>query len=763
MASPHRIIFACAALAGISFCAWADGANFALAERFAPDRMPEMVHTLGVEPQWIGTSDRFWYRYADSHGTRFVAVDARRARKTPLFDHQPLRDALGAPLGELEDVNLDADGTRLGFRFGGRNWACEVPDCARSLVTVTPAQPAPGEQASASADGRYVAYLRDHDLYLRGPDGAERRLTHDGTRWHSFEIDPDTTYDNREGSPVVWIGATTRFFVQRWDRREVGELPMIDSLAMPRPVVKTIRSAMPGDAALPVHELWAGDAATGRMVRIQADKWPGQSIGHMDLGGGFGRSSATGVFPDADGRRLFFVRISRGYRERELCVADADTGEVTVLRAESDPRHVDIRFADLGLVDDGRELVWLTMRDGWKQLERLDRSGRHLSWITPGGFNVVQLLRVDSRRREVDFVAAGRHEGENPYHLHAFRASLDGGALVELTPGDATHPLDASYLSHSGRYLVDNASRPDLPTRSVLRDAAGREILGLERTDTSALAARGWKAPEPFVVTAADGETPLYGVMWKPFDFDPARRYPLVTIVYPGPGAYANTAVEFDPADPDWADAQALAQLGLIVIRAGNRGDSTYRHLPYALHGYGDPIGFALPDARGTVEKLAERHAFIDAGRVGIAGYSGGGFMTVNAMLTYPDFFKVGVAGSGNYDNNLYEQNSGEYHFGMGPYATPFPLAGRLAGKLLLLLTDLDLDANPAHTMRLLDAFVKADKEVDLMLVPGHGHGSLAALPYYYRRQWAYFAEHLLGSPRPSPDLRDPPAAGDAR
>jgi dipeptidyl aminopeptidase/acylaminoacyl peptidase len=372
----------------------------------------------------------------------------------------------------------------------------------------------------------------------------------------------------------------------------------------------------------------------------------------------------------------------------------------------------------------------------------------------------------------------GREAGENPYYRHMYRVNADGTGFTLVDAGDYNH---AGTLSPTRKYVVDNFSRVDYPTKSVVRDGAtGALVMDLETTDVSAIKELGWSPAQPFVVKAADGVTDIYGNMWKPFDFDSTKKYPIIAHVYPGPQTeQVNTTFNAGGVQ------QQLAQLGFIVIQIGNRGGSPLRSNAYQNFSYYNLRDYALADKKAGIEQLAARHGFIDISRVGIYGHSGGGFLTAAALMLppYNDFFKVGVSSAGNHDNNIYNQNWSEQYHGLrsvvardtsrarrtangrGPstvtsadtgfvddslrYEIKVPanteLAGNLKGKILLVHGDMDNNVHPGGTIRLVNALIKANKRFDFMIMPGKAHGFADYQPYFNRMLMEYFAEHLLG------------------
>jgi dipeptidyl aminopeptidase/acylaminoacyl peptidase len=410
-------------------------------------------------------------------------------------------------------------------------------------------------------------------------------------------------------------------------------------------------------------------------------------------------------------------------------------------------------------------------------------------------------VALDSKKRVLWFQGNGREKGENVYYEHLYCVNLDGGGLTLLDPGDGYHQ---STLSPTKQYLVDNCSRVDATPTSVLRDAQGKVVMELEKADLSKLFEAGWKLPETFTVKAADGVTELYGNLWKPYDFDPKKKYPIIAHVYPGPQTEGVTHT-FTALGGE----QQLAQLGFIVVQVGHRGGTPTRSKAYASFGYGNLRDYGLADKKAAIEQLAARFAWIDLERVGIYGHSGGGFMSAAAMLQKPynEFFKAAVASSGNHDNNIYEESWAERYHGLrevvvkkeakdkdkgkavGPdgktdegkkeegtkeekkggdethfeikVPTNAELAANLKGALLLVHGDIDNNVHPANTIRLVDALIKANKRFDLLILPGKRHGYGDYQPYFTQRMFDFFAEHLIGDRRTGADLpeREEPAA----
>ncbi|MBL8270295.1 S9 family peptidase, partial [Steroidobacter sp.] len=548
-----------------------------------------------------------------------------------------------------------------------------------------------------------------------------------------------------------WFAGGRRFWIERWDNRQVGEAWVINSLQRPRPTLTSMRLAFPGEANLPIPELWVGDLDAGTLVQIDTSRWPGQLISGTEIGGtGAGNISSAG---SAD--RLYFVRISRGYQDVELVIADAETGRTRVLLHEKSEPYFSIRTPLFRFLNDG-SFLWLSDRTGWNHLYRYDANGTLLGSVTGGDFNVAEILHVDAGRGWIYFKGFGRERGRNPYFEHTYRVRTDGTRLSLLTPEDAAH---TTSISPNGRWLVDVYSRPDQVPQAVVRASDGKRRYLLEQLDIRSLVAGGWSAPESFTATAADGKTTLHGTLWKPHRFDPQRRYPVIAYVTPNPNYIGHIAVRFNPA----TRFESLAQLGFIVAAASTRGQGQgIRDKAFLVHGRGDVRDYPLADSKTALEQAAASRPYMDLSRAGVTGYSGGGLMAASLLLTYPDFYKAAVSGAGNHDNNIYDWASGEHYFGNGVPGTALAqtrmstnqeLAANLQGDLLLVHSDTDRNVPMTHSLRLADALVDAGKRFDFLVIPGRDHNLRDRWSYYDRVVWCYFAQRLLGDERQCVDL----------
>lgn len=736
-------------------------ANYPLFAEWGPGKLFPRITSTELTPKWIGESDRFWYWYRTGAGTSWYLVDPARSRQQFLFDRKTLGEAIsrttgeqGNPLGiDPATVEVLENGRLARFSIGTARYEYDIQ--SDTAVPVNSAAPTPtASQRSISPDGAWFVYSRGNDLYIAqttDPEGVERRISTDGVpayRWEGQEDDTDNGPGVYGYVEVHWSNDSRRFCILRFDAREVGDLWLIDELAEPRPTLKTFKCAMPGEPIYQ-HELWVYDRIAESFVRMEIERWPDQTL--WDL-------FAPTVYWDGSGTRIYFIRRSRDHLSVDLCAADPFTGRSTVLIEESMSDMVYIKpIAELPEHDG---FLWWSMRDGWGHLYRYGSDGTLVTRLTAGEFNVDDVVSVDEKNNFVYFTANGREPGRNPYYRHLYRVRLDGKKLELLTPENAEHLI---AMSPSKRYLIDTYSRVDTPPVSVLRDRTGKKVLELERCDIAPLVDAGWKPPEIFSASAADGLTDLWGVMWKPFDFDPRKKYPIIVRTYPGKqGEYIPHA--FSP----WAAEGILAQLGFVVVKFGNRGGTPERGFAYRSYGRGDLRDYPIPDIKAVVEELAGRHPFIDIDRVGIFGGSSGGYCAATAMLTEPDFFKVGVARSGPHDGRIMyniwheryngarmiEGDDGSISWEV-PSETNIEIAGNLKGHLLIIHGSMDSVAYPAHSARLADALIRAEKRFDYFIIPGanHGYGERHQWRYMQRLTADYFAEHLIGDHRVNVDM----------
>ncbi len=743
--------------------------NFELAERFTADNMQNMTGSTFLNARWIEDKDRFWYEWEDPSGKRWIYVDADEEIMRPLFD----RDEMAAQLSEtfsrgfnakdleIEDFDYDTDRQLFTFHVDSIEFKYHID--RDELVKGDSLDTEKDEPwATYSPDSTWIAFAREHDLYIMrtdDPDSTEIRLTDDGERWYSFQADHgDTTTTERLRSRAVWFEDEQKLYVKRQDWRDVDELWVINTVANPRPELETYKYNMPGENNHYQDEILVFDVETLEHVRLDTDKWPDQSLGGVYFSGG-------GIYMSEDSDYLWILRRNRTWDEIDVVKADTKTGESEVLWSETSKPYFNVMNSYLGVINNGEEYIWWSERTGWGQLYRYDSEGNLVNRITDGHFMVGSVAAIDTTAQTIYYEGFGKEEGRNPFNAHYYKVEFDGSGQQLLTPENANHSFS---MNDTRNFFVQNYSRPDQPTKAVLRDADGDIIFELEETDLTRMKEAGYNLPEKFSVKAKDGTTDLYGVMWKPADFDPEKKYPIISYVYPGPQVepYPRTFSIGGTA----ARAHSLSQVGFVVVAMGNRGGSPLREKWYHNYGYGNLRDYALADNRYGIEQLAAVRPYIDLDKVGIYGHSGGGFMSTAALLTYPEFFKVAVSSAGNHDNDIYNIWWSEIHHGVDAetdtvtvegddgeeteeekttFSSRIPpnseLADNLQGRLLLVHGEMDNNVHPAHTYRVADALIRAGKRFDMMIFPEMRHGFGRYSDYFERMLWDYFAEHLMG------------------
>ena len=793
--------------------------NYDLASQFSAKRISQMVFSTSLTPNWFRDSDKFWYEWKTPQGTQYWIVDPETGRKTQAFDMERLamqitqitRDPFDAQHLPLENLKLQDDKY---FRFDVKGTQ-EVPDTLAAKRAArekkegdkAPKGPQPPKMtkkvwhfqyeiatgkleeykpekreypawASISPDGETGVYVKNSNLFWMDRENlakaaedekdstlVEHRLTSDGIRQYGFGVDNytgDTETDTTRRAMargVVWSPDSRHFVAVKTDMRKIKDLWVINALSQPRPTLETYKYQMPGEPG-PTEELFVFSMPDGNSKRYRINAFKDQSTDVSTRPRKFRETYEkyrSRVWLGDDGG-FWLVRGSRDLHRMDVCRVDLDSDSTRTVISERMNTYVEDR--QIHLVGGGKQLLWWSERNGWANLYLYNADGTLVRNLTEGAFHVEDIISVNEKEGYVLFSACGVNPDENPYQMHTYRVALSGGPMRQLDMDDMN--VEAS-ASDDGRWAVGNCSRVDYAPEAWLIGRDGKRTK-LEQADLSLLYAAGYKMPERFKVKAADGVTDLYGVMYKPFDFDSTRVYPIIDYVYPGPQVEANNIA--------WSKGMVrtdrLAQIGFIVITVGNRGGHPNRSKWYHNYGYGNLRDYGLEDQKYAIQQLAGRYDFIDVSRVGIHGHSGGGFMSTAAILKYPDFFKAAVSCAGNHDNSIYNRWWSETHHGVTEKVeqsdTTFvyhietnpQLAANLKGHLMLVHGDIDNNVNPANTIRVVNALIRANKRFDLLILPGQRHGFGDMNEYFFWRLADYFSEWLLGeSERGEVDVKE--------
>ncbi len=735
-----------------------DNADYARAEQFIPVNAVASMFNVSVDPHWIPGTQSFWYLKMGRNGEEFMLVDVQNRTKMPAFNHTLLARSLSSAVDKQIDPahlpfsEIIVHQGRDGIGFSSFNRTMQF-DLSSGLINEVPAGLEAGPGESLSPNGRFAAFVRDHNLWIRETKtGKKYPLTTNGSRDYAYAERSETvshpvSQARLNGTPkpyAVWSPDSSRIATFRVDQRNVTELHLLQYVPdnNSRPNLWTYRFAMPNDEYVPMYEPILLDVLLKKVIPVSSRAQPEVSL--MDT-----EDDVLQWWRD-DGQVLYMLYAERGEKGLQLLKTNPDNGRTEEILAERGSTYVEanLDYASLPnakILKNG-DVVWFSEKDGYGHLYLYDKDGTQKNAITSGKWVVRKLLYVDEINSQVYFTAGGKEPGRDPYYRHLYKVNLNGSDLRLLTPEDADHNIQ---VDPNGTAFIDTYSRVDEPPATVVRDMNGNITLNLENGDIKNITYMSWKPPERFIVRALDGKTDLCGLLIKPTNFNASQKYPVVETVYPGPWIIV-TAKSF-PADLAWVNkifwrAQAVAELGFIVVTLDGPGtpfrskdfhDASYGHL-------GDAGG--LPDHINVLKLLAKDRPYMDLNRVGMFGHSAGGFMTAQALLTYPEFFKVGVASSGDYDSRFYGAFWGEKYEGLNSSDYKEQItslkAENLTGKLLLIAGDVDDNVNPCMTMQLVDAFINADRPFDLLIMSNRNH-DLSYDTYYLHRLFGYFEENL--------------------
>lgn len=607
-----------------------------------------------------------------------------------------------------------------------------------------------------SPDKKLAAFIRDNNLWLRDEaTGQERQLTTDGVKDYGYATD-NAGWTHSDAPILVWSPDSKKIATFQQDQRKDGMMYLV-SVTNRHPTLEAWRYPFLGDKDITMIERVVVDVDTGKMVRLKmaADEHRSTLCDDVSCRGGSGWDD---VEFSPDGKTLAFVSTSRDHKDEWLRIADTATGDVRTVYHEHVPTYYESGQGKVNwkYLPGSNEFLWYSERSNWGQMYLYDlTTGKLKNQITHGDGPVTQVLHVDEKNRVLYFLATDKERGEDPYFTHYYRVNFDGSGQQLLTPENADHAVTPAP---DGSSFVDVYSTRETPETAVLRDNAGKLIATLAHQDISRLLAQGWKPPASITVKARDGKTPLYGFMWKPTNFDPAKKYPIIDYVYPGPQIGSCGSRTFTPAS---GDDQALAELGFIVVCIDGMG-TPFRSKSFHDAHADNPaeIGQAtIPDQVAGIKQLAAEDPWIDIDRVGIWGHSGGGNATASAMFHYADFFKVGWSESGNHDQRDYEDDWDEKYCGLeviGPNGEDNYEAqangnyvANLKGHLMLVHGTMDDNVPPNNTLVVVQALMKANKSFDMLMVPNAHHGYGEEAPYIMRRRWDYFVRYLAGGTPP--------------
>jgi hypothetical protein len=690
---------------------------------------------------WIMGAPRFWYRKSTTEGSAYLIVDAEALSKSPAFDHARLAEGLSKVLGDdIDPNNLPFRSLRFtngakSLRFEISEWAYSCDLDSYSVKREGPARrrrgerfsmwergPAPeseSERTKKSLDGKWEAFIRNYNVYIRSRETADEiALSRDGSEGNYYTF-----------SSLTWAPDSSKLAGYRLRRGHHRIVHYVESSPSDQlqPKHHQMEYAKPGDA-LDTNQPVLFLIDTREQIDIDNSLFPNP----YDL---------TNPVWRKDSRAFTFEYNQRGHQVYRIIEVDSEGTPRAIISEEPETffhySGKKYRFD----INDGEEIVWMSERDGWNHLYLYDgRSGTVRNRITKGEWVVRGVDKVDSKNRLIYFRASGMDPDLDPYFVYGYRINLDGSGLTALTDEEGNHSLN---YSSDMAYFIDTWSRVDQPPVTELRRTSDSKILlQVEKAELDPLLEAGWKAPEVFVSKGRDGRTDIWGIINRPQDFDPQKKYPVIEYIYAGPhGSFVPKT--FSPFNR----MQALAEMGFIVVQIDGMGTN---HRSKAFHdvcwkNLGD-AGF--PDRILWHKAAADEYPYYDITRMGIYGNSAGGQNSLGALLFHPEFYKACVSSCGCHDNRMDKIWWNEQWMGwpLGPeYAAASNVdnAHRLEGKLLLILGEMDTNVDPSSTMQVVNALIEADKVFDFLYLPGGGHGMGG--DYGQRKMIDFFVKNLRG------------------
>ena len=750
MISKIKIGYSNVVIACLALNASAESLNiekYQQAEHQLSKHTENLVFGTVENPSWTGNT-KLIYQSQTKNGKQFYLIDAKTKAKKLAFNHQKIARAL-ARISEQE-VNQKAlpfdrvdfiTDKLISFKINSVSYQCNIQSYLCKLN-----KKAINSNELIAPNGKQAVFIREHNLWLRNlSDNSEKQLTNDGIE--NFGYATNNAGWVRGKKPVVkWSPDSKKLTTFKHDGRNVGEMGIV-STAVGHPTIDVWKYPLPGDKNIfKIHRVVI-DIEQASVVKLDmpADDHRSTITDHVAARDG----SLLDIDWSSDSSHFAFISSTRDHKTATLKIADATTGKVRTIFTETATSFFESGVSAISwkYLDKSNEFIWFSQRTNWGHLYLVDaETGKIKNQITQGNWTVLALLNIDQETGKLIFSGAGK-EGGDPYFHYLYSINKDGSDLTLLTPEKKHHRIT---LSKNADYFLDRVSTPNEAETSFIRSTHSKSGFIVEQMNINKLTDTGWQAPTPFIVKDRNSEQNIYGLMYKPSDFDANKSYPVVNYLYPGPQVGSIRGRHFRSAR---GDNQAIAELGFIVIEIdalGTPGRSKSFHEFY----YQNMGDSGIPDQVAAIKQLAEKYSWIDSTRVGIWGHSGGGFASTRALLTYPDFYSVAVSQAGNHDNRNYADEWGEKYHGVlvknEDGTTNYDsqanqlIVDNLKGKLLIAHGTTDTNVPPYNTLIVVEALIAANKDFDMLMLPNRGHG-FAREHYMMRKRWDYFVQHLMG------------------
>lgn len=738
------LLFALGSMSCISL--WAQGTVEDYNRAYALREKYNAKHVLyaGVVPHWVDQTSAFWYVRQTEKGKEYVKVDAASKKRTALFDQQKMASALTEKAGrEINAYNLPLQNCRLNisldtlrFQLDGKFWAYSIKN---NRLLDEGAIPSRGKERHwmevddekegrpvTSPDGKWTAFIKNDNVYVREvATGKEKQLSQDGT------------LSNYYSSYIQWSPDSKSVVSCRIRPVEKRYVYYVESSPadQAQPKLHKQEYAKPGDE-LRFKVPCIFEVESGRRLIPSTELFSHQY-------------ELSGPMWNADSKAITFEYNERGHKVYLVLEMSAVDGSVRTLIEEKEEKYVNYPRIYRNYLGDGKRIIWSSERDNYNHLYLYDRAtGKPLNQITKGEWYVRGVQHVDEANEVIYFSANGMKKGEDPYLIHYYKINFDGSNLVELTPEEGMHQC---WYSSDYKYLVDVYSKVDQAPIAVLRDAKNGKIrMQLDKADISALLANGWKAPEVFSAKGRDGKTDMWGVIYRPSNFDPSKKYPVIEYIYSGPG---DQYVPKTFSSYNWW-MTSLAELGFIVVQVDGMTTS-FRSKEFEEVCYKNLKDAGLPDHIAWIKAATQKYPYMDIDRVGIFGCSAGGQESTGAVLFHPEFYKAAYSACGCHDNRMDKIWWNELWMGY-PVDESYSACSNvdnahlLSRPLMLVVGELDDNVDPASTMQVANALIKANKDFELVVIPGAHH--TMGEDFGEHKRYDFFVRHLMGVTPPSWD-----------
>lgn len=695
------------------------------------------VFYSNVNPQWIDGTNLFWYVRNTPEGNEYVKVDAGKQKRTALFDQQKLSAALESSTGKdvdpmqlpIQRCHVTPEADTLRFVYEGKRWCFDI---RRNRLTDEGQLPAPGRQRHwmevddekggapvTSPDGKYVAFIKNDNICVREvATGKETQLSQDGTPGNYYSSYIQWSPDSKlvaafrirpaQKRYVYYVESSPADQLQPKLHKQEYAKPG-DELAFKVPCIYGVEN---GKRLIPLTDLFS------HQYEIYALQW------------------------NSDSKGITFEYNERGHKVYRVLEVSAEDGSVRPLIEEKEEKYVNYPRIFRHFLADGKRIIWSSERDNYNHLYMYDRAtARPTHQITKGEWYVREVQYVDEENQQIYFSANGMNKDEDPYLIHYYRIGFDGKGLTALTPEEGMHK---AWYSSDYKYLVDVYSKVDQAPVAVVRSAAdGKIVMPLEKADIAQLTANGWKAPEVFTAKGRDGKTDMWGIIYRPSNFDPAKKYPVIEYIYSGPG---DQYVPKTFSSYNWW-MTSLAELGFIVVQVDGMTTS-FRSKEFEEVCYKNLKDAGLPDHIAWIKAAAQKYPYMDIDRVGIFGCSAGGQESTTAVLLHPEFYKAAYSACGCHDNRMDKIWWNELWMGYPvddsyKECSNVENAHLLQRPLMLVVGEMDDNVDPASTMQVVNALIKANKDFELVVIPGAHH--TMGEDFGEHKRYDFFVRNLMG------------------